>query len=138
MLEISKPFDEFKVRLSDEWAMHLSKSMWHWSNGRNGHGQLCHLSKTNMKNQEVSKKYWNSVIFIILTPSFKIFIWYTLVRFKWGLQKIRTLAFSAKRGSPKNQDSHDFAKQALSKKSGLFLLDRRSRDKIKYDSKTRG
>ena len=57
MPEISKPFDEFKVRLPHEWAMHLSKSMWHWSNGRNGHGQLCHLSKMNMKNQEVSKEY---------------------------------------------------------------------------------
>ena len=64
MLEISKPFDEFKVRLPDEWTKHVSKSMWHWSNGRNGHGRLCHLSKTNVMNQEASKEYLNSVIFI--------------------------------------------------------------------------
>ena len=49
--EIFEPFDKFSVRLSGEWTSHLSNSMWHWSNGRNGHGQLSHLQKTIPKSQ---------------------------------------------------------------------------------------
>ena len=38
--EIFEPYDQFSVRLSDELTSHLSSSIWHWSNGRIGHGQL--------------------------------------------------------------------------------------------------
>ena len=64
-------------------------------------------------------------------------VYITLVRLKWGLQKIRTFAFSAKRGSPKNQDSHDFAKQALSKKSGLFWFDRKFRGEVELSGRVK-
>ena len=49
--EILKPLYQFSVRLPTEMTKHLSKSMWHWSNGRNGQGQLSHLQKTISQNQ---------------------------------------------------------------------------------------
>ena len=49
--EILKPYNQFSARLPTEMTKHLSKSMWHWSNGRNGHGQLSHLQKMHPKSQ---------------------------------------------------------------------------------------
>ena len=49
---------------------------------------------------------------------------YTVVCLKSGLQKIRTFAFLRKSSCPKNPDIFVFAKQALSKISGLSWFDR--------------
>ena len=47
-----------------------------------------------------------------------------MVCLKSGLQKIRTFAFLRNSSCPKNPDFYAFAKQALSKISGLLLFDR--------------
>ena len=41
-----KSGDEREFEVSDtELTRHLSNAIWHWSNGRNGHGQLVFLNK---------------------------------------------------------------------------------------------